>query len=89
MHGGCLTLALTLARLAVEHPSIRVLADEIPAPTLKEKTLRGGPFLGYYREERYVYCLLSMGGKSGIRLRAGGCTALKRTAPCARRRTRP
>src|SRR4051794_14426184 len=36
----------------------------------KETTLRRGPFLGYYREERYVCCFFCLWEVAGIRRRA-------------------
>jgi hypothetical protein len=38
-----------------------MISGEIPARTHSETALRRGPFLGYYREERYVCCLWEVG----------------------------
>jgi hypothetical protein len=60
MQRKCLTLAPTLAREPAGHAEDALVKGESPAKQAKETALRRGPFLGYYREERYV--LLSVGG---------------------------
>src|SRR5262245_31924134 len=62
MQSECLTGAPAVARAPKSSGSVGHRMSEVPAYPQKETTLRRGPFLGYYREERYVCCLWEVTG---------------------------